>query len=123
MIVMSILLICSIIELSTSEFDLYKSLVRILAASVLTYPAIYASRESTKHRNLETQNRNLELELASIGPFIELLPKEKQETIKEELVKKYFGQHTNTQLDDKDEDVSINALEKIVKMILPFVKK
>ena len=125
MVVMSGLLIYSIIELSTSEFNLYKSLVRILAASVLTYPAIYASRESTKHRNLETQNRNLELELASIGPFIELLPEAKKETIKEELVKKYFGQQASIHSDNKDDndEVSINGLEKILKAILPFIKK
>lgn len=125
MVIMSGLLIYSIIELSSNDFDIYKSLIRIFAASVLTYPAIYASRESTKHRNLETQNRNLELELASIGPFIELLPEAKKEAIKEELVKKYFGQQAHIYADKKqDEDeVSINGLEKILKAILPFIKK
>jgi hypothetical protein len=88
----------------------------------LTYPAIYASRESNKHRILETQNRNLELELASIGPFIELLPEDKKQAIKEDLVKKYFGNQIST-TDPKDEDISINGLEKILKTILPFVKK
>lgn len=122
MVVMSSLLIWSIIDLSNGEFDLYKSLIRILAAVVLTYPAIYASRESNKHRVLETQNRNLELELASIGPFIELLPEDKKQAIKEDLVKKYFGNQIST-TDPKDEDISINGLEKILKTILPFVKK
>lgn len=122
MVVMSTLLIWSIIDLSKGEFDIYKSLIRILAAAVLTYPAIYASRESNKHRILETQNRNLELELASIGPFIELLPEEKKQAIKEDLVKKYFGNQISTS-DPKDEDISINGLEKILKTILPFVKK
>lgn len=124
MVVMSGLLIWSIIELSTGEFNLYKSLVRILAAAVLTYPAVYASKESTKHRALETKNRNLELELASIGPFIELLPEDKKQKIKEDLVAKYFGNHASVSDDKSDnEDVSINALEKIMKAILPFVKK
>lgn len=125
MVVMSGLLIYSIIELGTTDFNLYKSLVRILAASVLSYPAIYASRESTKHRNLETQNRNLELELASIGPFIELLPEVKKEGIKEDLVKKYFGQQNSILSDKKDDndEVSINGLEKILKAILPYIKK
>jgi hypothetical protein len=122
MVVMSTLLIWSIIDLSKGEFDIYKSLIRILAAAVLTYPAIYASRESNKHRILETQNRNLELELASIGPFIELLPEDKKQAIKEDLVKKYFGNQIST-TDPKDEDISINGLEKILKTILPFVKK
>lgn len=123
MVTMSGLLIWSIIDLSTGEFNLYKSLVRILAAAVLTYPAVYAARESAKHRKLETQNRNLELELASIGPFIELLPEDKKENIKEELVKKYFGNHIQTSESKEEEDVSINALEKILKAILPFIKK
>lgn len=125
MIIMSGLLIWSIIDLSITEFNIYKSLVRILAAAVLTYPAIYASRESTRHRNLETKNRNLELELASIGPFIEILPEPKKQEIKHELVKKYFGNH-NLEIPGKkeeEEDVSINALEKILKAILPFIKK
>lgn len=125
MVVMSGLLIYSIIELGNSDFNLYKSLVRILAAAVLTYPAVYASRESSRHRNLETKNRNLELELASIGPFIELLPEPKKVLIKEELVKKYFGNDHPFQA-DKEEDkmeVSVNGLEKILKTILPYIKK
>jgi hypothetical protein len=124
MILMSILLIWSILDLSSGEFNLYKSLVRILAAAVLTYPAVYAAKESNKHRNLETKNRNLELELASIGPFIELLPDDKKQQIKEELVAKYFGNQVSYTDDKNDnEDISINALEKIMKAILPFIKK
>lgn len=124
MAIMSGLLIWSIIELGNKDFNLYKSLVRILAAAVLTYPAVYAARESTKHRKLETQNRNLELELASINPFIELLPEDKKQTIKEGLTNKYFGNH-NSVVDEKvdDEDVSLNVLEKIVKLISTFIKK
>lgn len=124
MAVMSILLIWSLIEISKNgEFNLYKSLVRILMAAVLTYPAVYASRESTKHRKLETLNRNLELELASIGPFIELLPEDKKQKIKEELVNKYFGNHNSIPEAKEEEEVSLNALEKIAKLVLPFIKK
>lgn len=123
MIIMSGLLIWSIIELSHGEFNLYRSLVRILAAAVLTYPAVYAARESNKHRKLETQNRKIELELASIGPFIELLGEDKKQAIKEELVKKYFGNNIVSDETKEDDDISINGLEKILKTILPFVKK
>lgn len=99
-------------------------MVRILAAAVLTYPAIYASRESSKHRALETYNRNLELELASIGPFIEMLDEDKKQKIKEELVTKYFGnQKDQMNVKEGDDEVSLNALDKIVKIITPFLKK
>lgn len=125
MVIMSGLLIWSIIEISKNgEFNIYKSLVRILAAAVLTYPAVYAARESSKHRKMETHNRILELELASIGPFIELLPEDKKQKIKEELVNKYFGnQNLVTDSKEGEEDVSINALERIFKAVLPFIKK
>ena len=123
MIIMSGLLIWSIIELSSGEFNLYKSLVRILAAAVLTYPAVYAARESTKHRKLEVQNRKIELELASIGPFIELLGDDKKNLIKEELVKKYFGNNSFVEDTKDDDEISINGLEKILKVILPLLKK
>ncbi len=120
MVIMSGLLIYSIIELGNANFNLYKSLVRILAAAVLTYPAIYAARESSRHRNLETQNRNLELELASIGPFIELLPDDKKQSIKEGLVNKYFGKAV---IDEGDrEDFSISSLVQLLKTILPYVR-
>ena len=122
MAIMSVLIICSIVELSSSEFNLYKSLVRILGAAVLTYPAIYASRESTKHRKLETQNRRIELELASIGPFIELLADDKKQAIKEELVKKYFGNHIHEETND-DENISLVGLEKILNLVSQLVKK
>lgn len=124
MVIMTGLIVWSIIDLSSHEFNLYKSIVRIIAAAVLTYPAIYAARESSKHRNLETKNRNLELELASIGPFIELLPEANRQKIKEELVKKYFGNTNGIEVDNKlDEEVSIGAFEKILKALLPLLKK
>lgn len=124
MALMSGLLIYSIIDLSSTDFNLYKSLVRILAAAVLTYPAIYAARESSKHRALETYNRNLELELASIGPFIEMLDEDKKQKIKEDLVNKYFGnQKEQMKVKEGDEELSLSALDKLVKIITPFLKK
>lgn len=124
MIVMSGLLIWTIIDLSKDDFDLYKSIVRIVAATILTYPAIYASKESSRHRVLETKNRNLELELASLGPFIELLSEDKKEKIKEDLVYRYFGNGLSEEnVKESEEDVSINGLEKIIKAMLPLIKK
>lgn len=120
--IMSLCVLWSIIDLSVSTFDFSKSIVRILAAAVLTYPAIYASRESSKHRNLETHNRNLELELAAVGPFIEMLPEESKQKIKLELVNRYFG--NNAVLNHKEEeDVSINAFERILKAVTPLISK
>lgn len=126
MLVLSALLVYTIWDISGDSFDWTKSLIRILSAAALSYPATYAARESSKHRRLEALNRKAELELTAIGPFIELLPEEKKQEIKEKLVEKYFGNNPNSisDLDDKgDENVSIGTIERIVKTLIPFLKK
>jgi len=119
MSVFSGLLVWTIIDLSAEGFDWTKSLIRLIAAAALSYPATYAARESSKHRKLETINRNAELELASINPFIEGLSDDKKQIIKEKLVEKYFGNNKNNDfLDTKEaEGLSIPAFEKILTAI------
>ncbi|SEB49789.1 hypothetical protein SAMN04489761_1054 [Tenacibaculum sp. MAR_2009_124] len=114
------LIIWAIIGLGDSEFDWTKSLIRIIAAAALSYPATYASRESSKHRKLENFNRKLELELASIESFIEILPEEKKQGIKEKLAEKYFGS-TLDQFEDadlkSDKDFSLQSIERLFKAV------
>jgi hypothetical protein len=118
MSIFSILLVWTIIDLSSEGFNWTKSLIRLIAAAALSYPATYAARESSKHRKLETINRNAELELASINPFIEGLADDKKQIIKEKLVEKYFGNNRNNDfLDTKEEGLSIPAFEKLLNAI------
>jgi predicted nucleic acid-binding Zn-ribbon protein len=119
MTVFSGLLVWTIIDLSADGFDWTKSLIRLIAAAALSYPATYAARESSKHRKLETVNRNAELELASINPFIEGLSDDKKQIIKEKLVEKYFGNNKNNDfLDSKGtEGLSIPAIEKLLNAV------
>lgn len=119
MAIFSGLLVWTIIDLSSDGFNWTKSLIRLVAAAALSYPATYAARESSKHRKLETINRNAELELASINPFIENLSDDKKQLIKEKLVEKYFGNNKNNDfLDDKGEEgLSVSSFEKIISSI------
>ncbi|MBL3658292.1 hypothetical protein [Fulvivirga sediminis] len=124
MAVFSGLLVWTIIDLSSSGFDWTKSLIRLIAAAALSYPATYAAKESSKHRKLETINRRSELELASINPFIEILDEDKKQNIKEKLVEKYFGNnHSDGVSESKEEEVSIGGFEKILKAVVPLLKK
>ncbi|MDR9836406.1 hypothetical protein [Herbaspirillum huttiense] len=66
-------------------------LVRLLYAIALTTPAWYTAKESARHRTNADRARQTELELASIGPFIELMPEDKKVEIRESLTKSYFG--------------------------------
>jgi len=65
--------------------------IRLLYAIAITAPAWYTARESARHRTNADQARQTELELASIGPFIELMPEDKKVAIREELTRVYFG--------------------------------
>ena len=125
MTVLSGILVWTIYDLSADGFDWIKSLIRLVGAAALSYPATYAARESAKHRKLETLNRQAELELASINPFIETLDDDKKQTIKTNLVEKYFGNSNNTTSTDekKDEEISLSGFEKLMKAILPLLKK
>lgn len=124
MAILSGLLIWTLFDLSSSTFDWTKSLLRIIAAAALSYPATYAAKESSKHRKLENLNRTAELELASVDAFIEMLDEKKKQEIKEKLVEKYFGNDKSNVLgNDKDnEELSISGFEKIINAISKFGK-
>ena len=91
--------------------------IRLLYAIALATPAWYTAKESARHRTNSDRARQRELELASLGPFIELLPKEKKEEIRAKMTEIYFGkeveEHVNeSPLDGKDlKDVIIELIK------------
>lgn len=54
-------------------------------------PALYTARESARHRTNADRARQRELELTTLGPFIELLPNDKKAEIRDRLTDRYFG--------------------------------
>ena len=97
-------------------FDWKMSLFRVLASLVLSIPATYAAKESSKHRKIENYNRKTELELASLEPFMEKLPEEAKITIREKLTEKYFGQETKEE--KHEEPITTNSLIELIKIAL-----
>lgn len=95
--------------------------VRLLYAIAITAPAWYTARESARHRTNSDRARQTELELASLGPFIELLPQEKKISIREEMTKHYFGReveaHTAKALLDAEtvKDIAIELAKAFKK--------
>lgn len=65
--------------------------VRLMYALAIAAPAFYTARESARHRTNSDRARQTELELASLGPFIELMDAAQKEEIRRGLVPKYFG--------------------------------
>lgn len=103
-----------------SPENAFSALIRLLYAMAITAPAWYAAKESARHRTNADRARQTELELASIGPFIELLPQEKKNQIRETLVPMYFGKGVDPhEVGDsplKDfKEIAIEAIKAIPK--------
>ena len=99
----------------------WSALIRLAYAFAIVAPAWYAAKESARHRSNSDRARQTELELASLGPYIELMPPEKKLAIREELVKKYFGNGTSdheveppVRLTDM-KDVAMEAIKALKK--------
>lgn len=107
-----------------SEFSWEMGLFRIAVTITLLAPALYCARESTRHRTAEQINRRIELELASIEPYLYKIDPGRAQQIKEELAMKYFGNHSNMQ-SPKDLDsfletrsLSTDQLVRIIELAL-----
>jgi hypothetical protein len=121
MTLLTVLMVYTIWDISINQFDWLRSISRIIAASILSYPATYAAQESSRHRRQENYNRKLELELSAINPFIELFDDIKKQEVKEKLVTKYFGtgngyDHVEKEVEKSDPGIPLNAIERLFKL-------
>ncbi|KPY39739.1 MULTISPECIES: hypothetical protein [Pseudomonas syringae group] len=99
-------------------------LIRLFYAIIITSPAIYTAKESARHRTNSDRARQTELELASIGPFIELLPEDKKNEIRVGLTGQYFGKPVDTHTVSSPIDAAslASALKVLSESVLKAVK-
>lgn len=71
--------------------SLETTLIRFLAAMLISIPATYLARESAHQRAEAVRSRRIEVELAALGPFIEPLEGEEKAELRKKLVETYFG--------------------------------
>lgn len=69
-----------------SSTNTFAIAVRLLYALAIAAPAFYTARESARHRTNADRARQTELELASLGPFIELMEDKVKEEIRKSLI-------------------------------------
>ena len=96
-------------------------LIRLMYAIAITAPAWYTAKESARHRSSADRARQTELELASLGPFIELMPDEKKHQIREELTKRYFGNQAPEHISEPP--ISIQKLGDVAIELMKAAKK
>jgi len=66
-------------------------LARVAIGVLVSVPALYTGRESARHRTVAQTARQTIMELETLGPFIADLDPELRESIRRDLVSKYFG--------------------------------
>ena len=122
MIVLVAHLFSEISPIKVAEGGPWELALRLLIALAIATPALYTARESARHRTNSDRAKQRELELASLGPFIELLPQAKKDEIVEKLTNRYFGSEVESHevkpiFDPKDAfDLAKNAIEALVKV-------
>lgn len=78
-------------DIGTDDFSWEVALFRVGVSLTALAPAVYCARESTRHRKHENRNRRIELELASIKPYLDDLPEAKAQQVIEQMASRYFG--------------------------------
>jgi hypothetical protein len=76
---------------TAATLDVAQSIRRVALLALAVTPAWVALRLSRGHRDLEGRYRSMELELASLNPYLALLPRELQQAVKAELAARYFA--------------------------------
>lgn len=114
-----IFLIGSAIVLFISTLNMDISIEVFLARAFVTGTfgifAGYSARQASRHSEIERYNRRMELEIASIEPYLENLPPEKQIEIKEDFAKKVFGREAEPSLDYSEQ--TTGSMFELAKML------
>jgi hypothetical protein len=107
---------------SVGQLNWVDVMQRLSLSTLLLIPAFYAARESGRHRVLERRYRMLELQITTLGPYIELLSDDKKKDIREGLVKHFFNNppefDSKSQNSDKLSD-SMSELKELLERFVP----
>ncbi|MFO0069576.1 MAG: hypothetical protein ACK529_05325, partial [Alphaproteobacteria bacterium] len=75
-------------------FDWEQLLYRIPTVLLILIPAFYLAREAAGHRKAQLENKRIEMELAALMPYMELLDDEDKVELKKQLLGSYFVGHS-----------------------------
>lgn len=118
MIAMTVVMGITLFQSVQNELSLQTSILRIAIVMILSIPAAYLARESSRHRNLENTHHRISLELKSVDPYLSSLPKEQQDSIKERLANKIFmGGKSEEKTKNEAPINSHEILEKLIEKL------
>lgn len=99
-------------------------LFRVGVGMALLIPAYYCAKESSKHREAERRNRRLQIELATIEPYLEKLdsPDEMKAILKEKANSYFMGQVPREPDNDVDSRLAAKEWKRREELILETLK-
>ena len=99
-------------------------LARAFVTTSFAVVAGYAARQGGRNSKVERYNRKMELELASIDPYIVGLPEETQHRLKELFADRAFGQKLGgDDLEDPNSDTVESPLSQALTALIEVVKR
>jgi hypothetical protein len=109
---------------SGDKFEWQMGLFRVGVGLALLAPAYYCTRESSKHREAEKRNRRLQIELATIEPYLENLNDvaERQAIFKQKAEGYFLGQMHKEPSDGNDGDLNSKEFKQIQAQVMDLLK-
>ena len=105
----------SVWETTKGDFQWQSSVFRVVLAFLMSAPAAYLARESTKHRVKQYQFQQTSLDLKSISPYISSLPDDVQHKIKTEAATRLFSGKESDVI--SAESYPLNSHEIVMELI------
>jgi len=113
-----------VLTLGGNEFRWQMGLFRVGVGLALLVPAYYCTRESAKHREAEKRNRRLQIELATIEPYLEKLNDDPAmlEILKQKADSYFMGQNHREPDDDVEGAKSSREMRRTEERVMDLLK-
>ena len=117
--------VCYIVwNIGKDQFSWQVALFRLAVVLVVVAPAVYCSRESSRHRRIEQRTRRIELELVSLQPYLEALTEDERRAVITKLANQYFGGEATEGIEGAPAKLDLSrrdllTIERLVKIFKP----
>jgi hypothetical protein len=123
-VLMGAVVVYIVLGIHAADFRWEMGLFRMGVGMALLIPAYYCAKESTKHREAEKRNRRLQIELATLEPYLEKLHdgEEMRKILKEKAATYFVGQVHQEPDDDMDGQIAAKELRRREDQVMDLLK-
>lgn len=116
-----------VFSVGRADFTWEVGLFRLLGVLTFSIPGWYCARESVRHRMIEHRDRQIELELAALSPYLATLADDERKKIITELSGRYFGRdgvHDDGGVvpfpGNREVNRAVRWIERLLKVVKPI---